>query len=101
MAISSVSGQTSTGGPSQPSRANQPEIVSQAVASGAHALVLVDQAGWHQSKKLVAPANITLMPLPAKAPELNPVENIWQTVCSFLKRRWLVPRYAANEGCAG
>src|SRR4051794_39175588 len=24
-----------------------------------------------------------------------------QTVCSFLKRRWLVPRYAANEGCAG
>jgi len=41
------------------------------------------------------------MPLPAKAPELNPVENIWQTVCSFLKRRWLVPRYAANEGCAG
>src|SRR4051794_26799542 len=28
MAISSVSGQTSTGGPSQPPRANQPEIVS-------------------------------------------------------------------------
>src|SRR3954469_12111201 len=31
-AISSASGQTSTGGPSQPSRANQPEIVSVAVA---------------------------------------------------------------------
>ena len=75
--------------------------IAQAVAPGAHALVLVDQAGSHQSKKLVVPANITLMPLPAKAPELNPVENIWQTVCSFLKRRWLVPRYAANEGCAG
>jgi len=75
--------------------------IAQAVAPGAHALVLVDQAGWHQSKKLVAPANITLMPLPAKAPELNPVENIWQTVCSFLKQRWLVPRYAANEGCTG
>jgi hypothetical protein len=27
----------------------------------------VDQAGWHQSKKLVIPANITLMPLPAKS----------------------------------
>ena len=37
----------------------------------------------------------------SKAPELNPVENIWQTVCSLLKRRWLVPRYAANEDCAG
>jgi transposase len=75
--------------------------IAQAVAPGAHALVLVDQAGWHQSKKLVVPANITLMPLPAKAPELNPVETIWQTVCSLPKRRWLVPRYAANEGCAG
>jgi hypothetical protein len=75
--------------------------ISQAVAPGAHALVLVDQAGWHQSKRLVIPANITLVPLPAKAPELNPVENIWQTVCSLLKRRWLVPRYAASEGCAG
>jgi hypothetical protein len=75
--------------------------IAQAVAPGAHALILVDQAGWHQSKKLVVPANLTLMPLPAKAPELNPVENIWQTVCSFLKRRWLVPHYAANEGCSG
>ena len=75
--------------------------IAQAVAPGAHALVLVDQAGWHQSKRLVVPANITLLPLPAKAPELNPVENVWQTVCSFLKQRWLVPGYAANEGCAG
>src|SRR3954462_4226066 len=75
--------------------------VAQVVAPGAHAVVLLDQAGWHQSKRLVVPANITLMPLPAKAPELNPVENIWQTVCSLLKRRWLVPRYAASEGCAG
>ena len=75
--------------------------IAQAVAPKAHALVLVDQAGWHQSKRLVVPANITLVPLPAKAPELNPVENIWETVCSLLQRRWLVPRYAANEGCAG
>ena len=52
--------------------------IAQAVAPGAHALVLVDQAGWHQSKKLVVPANLTLLPLPAKAPELNPVENVWQ-----------------------
>ena len=75
--------------------------ISQAVAPGAHAVLLLDQAGWHVSPKLKVPATITLMPLPAKAPELNPVENIWQTVCSLLKRRWLVPRYAASEGCAG
>ena len=50
--------------------------ISQAVTPGAHALVLVDQAGWHQSKKLVVPANITLMPLPAKAPGRS-------TLCAF------------------
>jgi transposase len=50
--------------------------IAQAVAPGAHAIVLLDQAGWHQSKKLVIPANITLVPLPAKAPELNPMENV-------------------------
>src|SRR5215217_4512304 len=33
MAISSVSGQTSTGGPSQPSRPNQPEFVSDSLVA--------------------------------------------------------------------
>src|SRR5215831_3634488 len=39
-----------------------------------HAVVLLDQAGWHTSAKLDVPANISLRPLPPKAPELNPVE---------------------------
>ncbi|MFL5189779.1 MAG: IS630 family transposase [Microvirga sp.] len=60
--------------------------ISHAVAPGAHAVVLLDQAGWHLSKRLVIPANITLVPLPAKAPELNPVENVWQ----FLRENWLL-----------
>ena len=51
--------------------------ISEAVAPGAHAVVLLDQEGWHLSKRLKIPANITLVPLPAKAPELNPVENVW------------------------
>ena len=62
--------------------------IAQAVAPGAHAVVLLDQAGWHQSKRLLIPANITLVPLPAKAPELNPVENVWQ----FLRENWLSNR---------
>jgi transposase len=69
--------------------------IAHAVAPGAHALVLVDQAGWHQAKRLVIPANITLVLLPAKAPELNPVENIWQ----FMRENWLsnqiFPSYTA------
>ena len=58
------------------------------VAPGAHAVVLLDQAGWHISRALVVPDNITLVPLPAHAPELNPVENIWQ----FMRDNWLSNR---------
>jgi hypothetical protein len=49
--------------------------IARVVAPDAHAVVLLDQAGWHQSKRLVVPDNITLMPLPAKAPELNAAET--------------------------
>ncbi len=59
--------------------------ISEAVDDNAHAVVLLDQAGWHTTKKLNIPENITLMPLPPRAPELNPVENIWQ----FMRDNWL------------
>jgi hypothetical protein len=51
------------------------EIATQ-IAPGAHAAILVDQAGWHLSGGLDVPPNITLIPLPAKCPELNPQENV-------------------------
>ncbi len=35
-------------------------------------------AGWHTTGALKAPNNITLLFLPSRAPELNPVENLWQ-----------------------
>ena len=54
------------------------EISSQ-VAPGAHAILILDGAGWHKTGgALVVPDNITLLPLPPYAPELNPVENVWQ-----------------------
>jgi DDE superfamily endonuclease len=46
--------------------------------TGAHAVVLLDQAGWHTARALAVPDNVTLIPLSPHAPELNPVENIWQ-----------------------
>src|SRR3546814_451102 len=58
------------------------------VAPGAHAVLLLDQAGWHGSAELVVPPNITLMPLPPRCPELNPVENVWQ----FMRDNWLSNR---------
>ena len=64
-----------------------------AVAPGAHAVLLLDQAGWHLSDRLAVPPNITLMPLPAKCPELNPVENVWQ----FIRDNWLSNRIFHSE----
>ena len=58
------------------------------VKPGAHAAVLLDQAGWHTSKRLKVPDNITLVPLPAKCPELNPQENVWE----FMRDNWLSNR---------
>jgi len=62
--------------------------ISAQVASDAHAVLLLDQAGWHTSSKLDVPDNITLLPLPLRAPELNPVENVWQ----FMRDNWLSNR---------
>jgi transposase len=62
--------------------------ISADIAPGRHAALLLDQAGWHLSAKLVVPDNITIVPLPAKCPELNPQENVWQ----FLRDNWLSNR---------
>jgi len=52
--------------------------ISATVAPGAHAVLTIDGAGWHQTGgRLVVPANITLLHLPPYSPELNPVENVW------------------------
>jgi hypothetical protein len=50
--------------------------LSQWVSVRAIALLIRDGAGWHDSRRLVVPANIVLLPLPPYAPELNSVENI-------------------------
>ena len=48
------------------------------VAPGAHGVVVLDGAGWHGAGDLAVPDNLTLLPLPPRSPELNPVENVWQ-----------------------
>ncbi len=63
------------------------EIASQ-VTHGAHGVLLLDQAGWHTTLKLKIPTNLTLLFLPPRSPELNPVENIWQ----FMRDNWLSNR---------
>ena len=62
--------------------------ISRHVARGVHAVLLLDRAGWHTTAKLEIPANITPILLPSRAPELNPVENVWQ----YLRANWLSNR---------
>ena len=62
--------------------------IGRTVARGAHAVLLLDRAGWHTTGKLTIPKNMTLILLPSRAPELNPVENIWQ----YLRQTWLSNR---------
>jgi transposase len=62
--------------------------ISVMVAPNAHAVVLMDQAGWHLTPKLEIPDNISIIPIPSKCPELNPQENVWE----FMRDNWLSNR---------
>ncbi len=59
--------------------------IARTVKPGAHAVLVLDGAGWHGGKDLVVPETISLLTLPPYAPELNPVENVWQ----YLRSNWL------------
>jgi DDE superfamily endonuclease len=73
-----------------------------ALPAAVHAVLVLDRAGWHLSDDLAVPANLTLVHLPPKSPELNPVEKVWQ----FLRDRHLshrvLPDYEAilDAACA-
>ena len=62
--------------------------IGRRVGPGAHAVLVLDGAGWHSSPRLRVPGNISLLPLPRYAPELNPVENVWE----YLRQNWLSHR---------
>ena len=62
--------------------------IARTVRRGAHAVLLLDRAGWHTTAALAVPNTITMILLPSRAPELNPVENVWQ----YLRQNWLSPR---------
>jgi transposase len=49
-----------------------------------HLAVVLDGAGWHKSRDLIVPDNVTLIYLPPYSPELNPVEQLWKTT----RGRW-------------
>jgi transposase len=65
---------------------------AQTIADDEHAVLIWDGAGYHTSKQLNVPANITVMQLPPYSPELNPMENLWH----YLKSHYWSNRTHAN-----
>ena len=68
------------------------EAFAATIQDDEHVALVLDGAGWHASKRLRVPSNITLVPLPPYSPELNPVERVWL----YLRERWLSHRVLAG-----
>lgn len=62
------------------------------LAPDEHAVLVLDQAGWHVAKALEVPANLTLLFLPPYSPELNPAERLW----AWLRSHQLANRVYAD-----
>jgi len=58
-----------------------------------HAAMILDRAGWHVAGLLRVPANVTLVLLPAKSPELNPAEHLWHYLRSHHWSNRLYPTW--------
>ena len=43
-------------------------------------VLVVDQAGWHTSPKLIVPEGVHIVYLPSHTPELQPTERLWPYV---------------------
>ena len=56
------------------------EHIEALIPEGKHAIVVLDQAGWHTTQKLGVFQRLSLLSLPPYSPELNPVEHIWKYI---------------------
>ena len=68
------------------------EHISLKIPEGRHAVIVLDRAAWHTTKRLKKFSNISLLPLPPASPELNPTEQVWQV----LRDEHLANRYYEN-----
>jgi len=68
------------------------KMASEDLGPDDHAVMIMDQAGWHVAKALVVPDNITILLLPPYSPELNPIENLWH---------WIKSHHTSNRAYDG
>ncbi|MET3723710.1 hypothetical protein [Sphingomonas trueperi] len=50
--------------------------IARHLAPGVHAVLIMDQAGWHMTNKVAVPGDISIFPIPVKCFELNLQENV-------------------------
>lgn len=67
-------------------------VLSSEVNATDSVILIMDQAGWHRSKRLIVPDNIVILLLPPYSPELNPVENLW----AYMRSHYLSNRAYEN-----
>ncbi|HDY7777641.1 hypothetical protein D8T45_24280 [Vibrio vulnificus] len=58
---------------------------------GRHAVVIMDDAGWHTNDIAEPFDNVSIIKLPPYSPELNPIEQVWS---------WLRQHSLANQSFA-
>lgn len=63
-------------------------VFSASLGPDEHAVLVMDNAGWHHAKRLKMPDNVTPLYLPPYSPELNPIERLW----GYLKSHYLSNR---------
>jgi transposase len=63
-------------------------MLAEELDEGDHAIVVMDQAGWHVSRSLEVPACIRILLLPPYSPELNPIERLF----GYLRSHYLSNR---------
>lgn len=73
---------------------------SAALSPDEHAIILWDGAGFHTSKRLCVPENLTPIQLPAYSPEFNPIENLWHYLKSHYWSNHVHDNYEALETAA-
>ncbi len=76
------------------------ELFSKTIPENEHAVMIWDGAGFHTSKQLRLPDNISLVQLPAYSPELNPIENLWHYLKSHFWSNRAYDDYEALEEAA-